>query len=123
MLSVEELTKFEYARNVNIKTKYLKLLPFFCCEFPFKAKNYLYIGKGKGPGPRRFGNKLYFYSKVLLASSWRTIPCWLSVTAYSIYLQLPSISGGPPSICNLRMCHAMVTRGPPGWDTSAISLC
>jgi hypothetical protein len=27
-------------------------------------------------------------------SSWRTTLCWLSTTAYSIYLQLPSISGG-----------------------------
>jgi hypothetical protein len=26
--------------------------------------------------------------------SWRTTPFWLSPTAYSIYLQLPSISGG-----------------------------
>jgi hypothetical protein len=30
--------------------------------------------------------------------SWRTTPCWLSTTAYSIYLQLPSIlEAVPPS--------------------------
>jgi hypothetical protein len=28
-------------------------------------------------------------------------------------LQLPSIPGGLPSICNLRMHHAVVTRDPP----------
>jgi hypothetical protein len=28
--------------------------------------------------------------------SWRTTPYLLSVTAYSMYLQLPSISGGSP---------------------------
>lgn len=28
--------------------------------------------------------------------SWKTTPCWLSTAAYSIYLWLPSISGGCP---------------------------
>jgi hypothetical protein len=45
--------------------------------------------------------------------SWRTTPCRLSATAYSIYSQLPSISGGLPSIRNLRTRHAVVTRNPP----------
>jgi hypothetical protein len=45
-----------------------------------------------------FRNRLIFYGEELLAPrptpSWRTTPCRLSATAYSIYLQLPSISGG-----------------------------
>jgi len=46
-----------------------------------------------------FQNKmLYFHGEELLPiaqpSIWRTTPCRLSATAYSIYLQLPSISGG-----------------------------
>jgi hypothetical protein len=43
-----------------------------------------------------FRNKLIFYGEELLAHllSWRTSPCQLSATAYSIYSQLPSISGG-----------------------------
>jgi hypothetical protein len=45
--------------------------------------------------------------------SWRTTPCRLSATAYSIYSQLPSVPGGLPSIRNLRMRHAVVTRDPP----------
>jgi hypothetical protein len=36
----------------------------------------------------------------------------MSITAYSIYSQLPSVSGSLPSICNLRMHHAIVTRDP-----------
>jgi len=32
--------------------------------------------------------------------SWRTTPCRLSATAYSIYSQLSSISGGP-SLTNI----------------------
>jgi hypothetical protein len=45
--------------------------------------------------------------------SWRTTPCRLSATAFSIYSQLPSVPGGLPSIRNLRTCHAVVTRDPP----------
>jgi hypothetical protein len=45
--------------------------------------------------------------------SWRTTHCRLSATAYSIYSQLPSVSGGLPSIRNLRTRHAVVTRDPP----------
>jgi hypothetical protein len=49
---------------------------------------------------------LSLYSEELLAlsptSSWRTTPCRLSATAYSIYSQLLSISGGRSSIRNLR---------------------
>jgi hypothetical protein len=45
-----------------------------------------------------YRNMLFFYSGVLLAPaqhpSWITTPCRLSATAYSIYPQLPSISGG-----------------------------
>jgi hypothetical protein len=45
--------------------------------------------------------------------SWKTTPCRLSATAYSIYSQLLSVPGGLTSIHNLRMHHAVVTRGPP----------
>jgi len=42
-----------------------------------------------------FHNKASFYSEELLAlcqtPRWRMTPCWLSTTAYSIHLQLPSI--------------------------------
>jgi hypothetical protein len=45
-----------------------------------------------------FHNKFTFYSEEMLPHaqppSWRTTPCRLSATAYSIYLQLSSISGG-----------------------------
>jgi hypothetical protein len=45
-----------------------------------------------------FCNKLIFYDYELLAPrptpSLRTTPSWLSATAYLIYSQLPSISGG-----------------------------
>jgi hypothetical protein len=65
------------------------------------------------PVPRlhvRFRNKLIFYGEELLAHvqppSWRTIPCRLSATAYSIHSQLPSIR-------NLRTRLAVVTRDPP----------
>jgi len=60
---------------------------------------------------KTYENKLvceYFVTKYILTGrscqhlaqppSWRTTPCRLSVTAYSIYLQLPSISEAvPPS--------------------------
>jgi hypothetical protein len=39
------------------------------------------------------------------------------VTAYSIYSQLPSVSGGLPSIRNLRTRHAVVTRDPPNVES------
>jgi hypothetical protein len=47
--------------------------------------------------------------------SWRTAHCRLSATAYSIYSQLPSVSGELPSIRNLRTRHAVVTRDR-WWD-------
>jgi hypothetical protein len=64
-----------------------------------------------------------FYDEGLLAPrptpSWRTTPCRLSATAYSVYSQLPSVSGGFPSIRNLRTRHAVVTRDTRnvGWMT------
>ena len=42
----------------------------------------------------RFWTKMIFYSVRLLAPSWRTTSGRLYMTAYSIYLQLTSISGG-----------------------------
>ena len=56
---------------------------------------------------------LIFYGEELLAprsiKSWGTTPCRLSATSYSIYSQLPSLSGGRSSILNLRTRHAVVT--------------
>jgi hypothetical protein len=40
---------------------------------------------------------------------WRTIPCWLSATAYSIHL-LPPPYMKNSTFQNLRMCQAEVTR-------------
>jgi hypothetical protein len=44
-----------------------------------------------------FYNKIIFYGKELLAPpqhpNWQTTPCQLSATAYSMYLQLPFMSG------------------------------
>jgi len=41
--------------------------------------------------------------------SCNATPCQLSATTYLIYQQLPSISGGRPSIRNPVTRHAMVT--------------
>jgi hypothetical protein len=45
-----------------------------------------------------FVTSLFFYGEELLShsqpASWKTTPCWLSMTAYLVYWQLPSISGG-----------------------------
>jgi hypothetical protein len=45
-----------------------------------------------------FCNKIMFYGELLLAPTpnpkLRNSPCRLSATAYSIYSQLPSVSGG-----------------------------
>jgi hypothetical protein len=38
-------------------------------------------------------------------SSWRTTPCRVSVTAYSVYSQLPSVSGG-------RLLHSHLEDAP-----------
>jgi hypothetical protein len=74
------------------------------------------------PGPRRFEtfrNK-NFYCEEFLAPrptpKWRTTPCRLFATGYSIYSQLPSVTGGLPSIRNLRTRHAVVTRDPPNME-------
>jgi hypothetical protein len=37
-------------------------------------------------------NILFLWWVVVNPPCWRPIPCWLSATAYSVYLQLPSIS-------------------------------
>jgi hypothetical protein len=55
---------------------------------------------------------LIFYSELLTP---RPTPCRLSATAYSIYSQLPSISGGRSSIRNLRTRHAVVTVTHLSW--------
>jgi hypothetical protein len=52
-------------------------------------------------------NKLVPYGEGLLTPcptpSWRTTPCRLSATAYSVYSQLPYVAGGCLTIYNLRM--------------------
>jgi hypothetical protein len=45
--------------------------------------------------------------------SWRRTPCRLSAAAYSIYSQLPSVSGSLFFIRNPMTCHAVVARDPP----------
>jgi hypothetical protein len=65
---------------------------------------------------QNFHNMLIFYSDWLLApfltSKLEDPPCHLSAAAHSVYMQLPSIARGCPSIHNPRMHHAVVTRGP-----------
>jgi hypothetical protein len=60
-----------------------------------------------------FRNMINFYGERFLPPpqplTWRTTPCRLSTTAYSVYSQLSSISGGRSSIRNLRTRHAVVT--------------
>jgi hypothetical protein len=43
-----------------------------------------------------FRNRFVFYGEGLLAPSWKTAPCRLSVAAYSIHSQIISIAGGRP---------------------------
>ena len=54
-----------------------------------------------------------FFGEQLLAPRqppyWRTTPCRLSATAYSVYPQLLSRFAGRSSISNLRTRHAVVT--------------
>jgi len=47
-------------------------------------------------------------------------PLSASATAYSIYSQLPSVSGGLPSTRNLRTRHAVVTWDPPNMATTSL---
>jgi len=73
------------------------------------------------PGPRRFEtfrNKLNFYGERLLAlrptsniedRPFSAVPDCL----FNIFSQLHYVSGGLPSIRNLRTRHAAVTRDPP----------
>jgi hypothetical protein len=70
-----------------------------------------------GPNIRTFRNKLWALRWGIISSpaqppNWRTTPYRLSATAYSIYSQLSSTSGGRFSIRNLRTRHAMVTGDP-----------
>jgi hypothetical protein len=73
------------------------------------------------PGPRHFetfrNNRNIFTVRGCRPhaqpQSWRTTPCRLSATAYSIYSQLLSVPRGLPSIRNLRTHDAVVTRDPP----------
>jgi hypothetical protein len=69
-----------------------------------------------GSGPRLcrlYRNIIIFYGEELLAPRLtpkvEDPPCRLSATAYSMYSQLPSITGGRSSIRNLRTRHAVVT--------------
>jgi hypothetical protein len=57
-------------------------------------------------------NVVSLYGKDLLAprptSKLEDHPL-LAAREYLVYSQLPSITGGHSSMCNLRTCHAMVT--------------
>ena len=54
--------------------------------------------------------------------SWRTTPCRLSATAYSIYSQLLSTSGGRTSTRNMRTRHAVVTGTHSPWDVTQLNI-
>jgi len=56
-----------------------------------------------------------FVTKPVFMVSWRTTPCRPSATAYSVYSQLPFMSGGPCSIQNPRTRHALVTGTHLSW--------
>jgi hypothetical protein len=62
---------------------------------------------------KHFVTSYIFYGEGLLAPrpnpSWRSTHCRLSATAYSIHSQLTSVSGGLPSIRNLRTRHDVAT--------------
>jgi hypothetical protein len=63
----------------------------------FHSLGHLFKESAQVRGPFwHFVTNLFFYGEELLAprQSWRTTPCRLSATAYSVYSQLPSISGG-----------------------------
>ena len=55
-----------------------------------------------------FLNVLFFtgrsFYRLVQPPSWRTTPCRLSATAYSIYLQLPSISEAVPPSATWEVC-------------------
>jgi hypothetical protein len=70
------------------------LMSIFLCLGPLSKESVLVRGFLWS-----FVTHLFFYCEELLAPhteppSWRKIPCQLSMTAYEIYSQLPSISGG-----------------------------
>jgi hypothetical protein len=74
------------------------------------------------PGPRLFivfCNMVIFYGEELLAPrptpKLEDHPLSASATAYTMYSQLPSISGGRSSIHNLRTRHAVVTGTHLSW--------
>jgi len=60
-----------------------------------------------------FGNEASSYGEELFAP--HPAPCRLSATAYSIYSQLPSISGGRSSIRNQSSRRAMETGTHLPW--------
>jgi hypothetical protein len=51
------------------------------------------------------------------SSRWRTTPCRLSATAYSMYSQLTSIDGDRPSFRDRRTRHDAVTGSHQTWNT------
>jgi hypothetical protein len=74
---------------------------------------------------RFFVTRLFLWWRVVSPTpnplSRRTTPCFLSATAYSIYSQLTSISGGRSSIRNPRTRHAVGT-GIPASSKNGMSL-
>ena len=65
-----------------------------------------------------FHNKVRFYAEELLVHlqppNWKTTPCQLSVTAFSVYHSY--LYWKLFSISNLRTCHAVVTGTQLPWN-------
>jgi hypothetical protein len=114
-------TRLDHSNYARRRVQVMKLLimrfaPTSCQFLPLQHKY--------SPPFVIFRNKLIFTVSCLSYTqrpSWRTTPCRLSTTAYSIYLQLPFISGGR----NLRTRHAVVTTRPTEhasrWNRTVIS--
>jgi hypothetical protein len=68
--------------------------------------------------PLKLPRLLQYFVTWLIILRWgvlRSTPCRLSTTAYSIHLQLPSISGDRLSNRNLRTRHTVVTGTHLSW--------
>jgi hypothetical protein len=99
---------------------------FIICTFHLiLLLNYLLFGKLIVTlGPRRFEafrNGKNFYGEGLLAPrethKLEDHPLSAARDCSFNYSQLPSVPGGLPSILNLRMHHAVVTKDPPDMVT------
>jgi hypothetical protein len=76
--------------------------------------SHIRLGLPSGPRPCKMSRNIVLFTarscwRLAQTLRWRITPCQLSAAAYSIYSQLPSISGGRFSIRNLRTRHGVVT--------------